>query len=43
MIIKNKRIIKVGGSYYINVPKDFIDNGQIAKDKRYDFELKEVA
>ncbi len=41
MEIKNRRIVKVGVSYYVNIPSEFIKNNQIDILKRYKIQIEE--
>lgn len=39
--ITKKKIIKIADSYGIIIPKDYITDGHISKDKLYDVDFKE--
>lgn len=41
MQIKKAKIIRVGDSYGITIPKAYIDNEMIDLEKHYDIDLKE--
>ena len=42
MKINNLKLKKIGSSYFILIPMDFIKNGNIDPKKVYDIDLKEV-
>lgn len=40
--IKNRKPVKVGESYYFTIPKQYIDNGLISIDDKYDLDVDKV-
>lgn len=42
MILKNKKLTKIGGSFGFIIEKAYIKNKQIFPEKEYDLEIKEV-
>jgi len=39
--IKGKKLVKIGNSYYLNVPVKIIESGILSKNKIYSFNVKE--
>lgn len=40
--IRNMKVTKIGDSYYIRIPADFLKFGNLEYDKEYNVELEEV-
>jgi len=42
LLIKAKKIVKIGNSHYLNIPIVLIDSKVIDKDKLYDYDISEA-
>ena len=38
--IKDKKVVKTGGSFYFPIPKKFIESGEVEPEEKYDAIIK---